>query len=252
MTKTLPIIFSLMLLSGTAMSADQLINADVQNAVQQSNEEVLKSVENMNQTLEKVMPEITESMAQNMSQILNSLTPVMQALEKNQTFSKASEQLAKDVAKSINTLDIPNTKVDTEDNYLSVKGSQNENDNNLQFSINQNPNLILNTTNFITLVNKGENSADLSVLTIDNQIIPLNKFKVSTINGTDYLVYENIQNKTSFLSGNVDPSMNIQVQTSGNNHATKAQDFIKSMRNSLPVSDNKTDTNKIRLFPHSN
>lgn len=253
MTSKLPVIFSLMLLSTAAYASDELINADIQKAVQASNEEVLKSVDNMNKTLEKVMPEITQNMAKNMSQIINSLTPVMEALEKNNTFSKASDKLAKDVAKSINELDIPNTKVDTEDSYLSVKGYKNDNDDNLQFSVNQNPNLVLNTSNFITLVNKGDKNADLSVLTLDNKIISLKEFKTITINGHDYLVYDNTKEKYSFLSGNIDPSVNIQVQTTGKNHEEKARDFIKSMRQNLPAAETKTDTpNKIRLFPHTN
>lgn len=253
MTSKLPVLFSLLLLSGTAFAADDLINADIERAMQKSNQEVLKSVDNMNKTLEKVMPELTQTMAQNLSQVLNSLTPVMEALEKNQTFSKASEKIAKDVAKSINELDIPNTKVDTDDNYLSVKGYKTENDQNLQFAVNQNPNLILNTSNFITLINKGNKNEDLSVLTLDNKIIPLKEFNTKTINGHDYLVYSNEKDQYTFLSGNINPSLNIQVQTTGENHENKAENFIQSMRGSLGASDNTTQApKKIRLFPQSN
>ena len=110
-----------------------------------------KSVEQMNAAFEKVMPELARNMAQTMSQLLESITPVMQAMENNRTFSKASEQLSKDVARSVDELNLPNTKVE-QGEFLTVKGSKTVNDNSLQFDVNQNPTLVNNTAEFIRII----------------------------------------------------------------------------------------------------
>lgn len=109
----------------------------------------------MNAAFEKVMPELARSMAQTMSQLLESITPVMQAMENNRTFSKASEQLSKDVARSVDELNLPNTKVE-QGEFLTVKGSKTVNDNSLQFDVNQNPTLVNNTAEFIRIIKAGE------------------------------------------------------------------------------------------------
>lgn len=133
MKHSLAFALSLMLVSGTALADDRLISADVEKALEQSSAQMNKSVEQMNAAFEKVMPELARSMAQTMSQLLESITPVMQAMENNRTFSKASEQLSKDVARSVDELNLPNTKVE-QGEFLTVKGSKTVNDNSLQLT----------------------------------------------------------------------------------------------------------------------
>ena len=161
MKHSLAFALSLMLVSGTALADDQLIGADVEKALEQSSAQMNKSVEQMNAAFEKVMPELARSMAQTMSQLLESITPVMQAMENNRTFSKASEQLSKDVARSVDELNLPNTKVE-QGEFLTVKGSKTVNDNSLQFDVNQNPTLVNNTAEFIRIIKAGEKIPELS------------------------------------------------------------------------------------------
>lgn len=256
---------SLMFLSSTALAADQSIDAEVEQAMQKSNAAMVKSVNEMNQTFEKVMPELTKTMAQSMSQILSSITPVMQAMEKNNTFSKASEQLSKDVTQSVNELNLPNTSVDTSDDYLSIKGSNSLDNNSLQFSVNQNPNLITNTSEFIEILKTGAQIPKLSVLAINNSMIPLKEFQVVKIDGNSYLVFDGKDKKQdfSFITGNITPALNIQIQTNGPDHAEQALNFIRSLRSrnlaeltpetiTKPEAQPAKQDKKIRLFPWKN
>ena len=213
MKHSLAFALSLMLVSGTALADDRLIGADVEKALEQSSAQMNKSVEQMNAAFEKVMPELARSMAQTMSQLLESITPVMQAMENNRTFSKASEQLSKDVARSVDELNLPNTKVE-QGEFLTVKGSKTVNDNSLQFDVNQNPTLVNNTAEFIRC------------------IISLKDFSVLDIDGSSYLVFDgkDKDHDFSYITGNIAPGLNLQVQTSGPGHEKAARDFVKSLR----------------------
>lgn len=187
MKHSLAFALSLMLVSGTALADDRLIGADVEKALEQSSAQMNKSVEQMNAAFEKVMPELARSMAQTMSQLLESITPVMQAMENNRTFSKASEQLSKDVARSVDELNLPNTKVE-QGEFLTVKGSKTVNDNSLQFDVNQNPTLVNNTAEFIRIIKAGEKIPELSLVALNDCIMSLKDFSVLDIDGSSYLV----------------------------------------------------------------
>lgn len=187
MKHSLAFALSLMLVSGTALAGDRLIGADVEKALEQSSAQMNKSVEQMNAAFEKVMPELARSMAQTMSQLLESITPVMQAMENNRTFSKASEQLSKDVARSVDELNLPNTKVE-QGEFLTVKGSKTVNDNSLQFDVNQNPTLVNNTAEFIRIIKAGEKVPELSLVALNDCIMSLKDFSVLDIDGSSYLV----------------------------------------------------------------
>ena len=225
MKHSLAFALSLMLVSGTALAGDRLIGADVEKALEQSSAQMNKSVEQMNAAFEKVMPELARSMAQTMSQLLESITPVMQAMENNRTFSKASEQLSKDVARSVNELNLPNTKVE-QGEFLTV------NDNSLQFDVNQNPTLVNNTAEFIRIIKAGEKVPELSLVALNDCIMSLKDFSVLDIDGSSYLVFDgkDKDHDFSYITGNIAPGLNLQVQTSGPGHEKAARDFVKSLR----------------------
>ena len=211
MKHSLAVALSLMLVSGTALADDRLIGADVEKALEQSSAQMNKSVEQMNAAFEKVMPELARSMAQTMSQLLESITPVMQAMENNRTFSKASEQLSKDVARSVDELNLPNTKVE-QGEFLTVKGS--------------------NTAEFIRIIKAGEKIPELSLVALNDCIMSLKDFSVLDIDGSSYLVFDgkDKDHDFSYITGNIAPGLNLQVQTSGPGHEKAARDFVKSLR----------------------
>ena len=222
MKHSLAFALSLMLVSGTALADDRLIGADVEKALEQSSAQMNKSVEQMNAAFEKVMPELARSMAQTMSQLLESITPVMQAMENNRTFSKASEQLSKDVARSVDELNLPNTKVE-QGEFLTVKGSK---------TVNQNPTLVNNTAEFIRIIKAGEKIPELSLVALNDCIMSLKDFSVLDIDGSSYLVFDgkDKDHDFSYITGNIAPGLNLQVQTSGPGHEKAARDFVKSLR----------------------
>lgn len=231
MKHSLAFALSLMLVSGTALAGNRLIGADVEKALEQSSAQMNKSVEQMNAAFEKVMPELARSMAQTMSQLLESITPIMQAMENNRTFSKASEQLSKDVARSVDELNLPNTKVE-QGEFLTVKGSKTVNDNSLQFDVNQNPTLVNNTAEFIRIIKAGEKVPELSLVALNDCIMSLKDFSVLDIDGSSYLVFDgkDKDHDFSYITGNIAPGLNLQVQTSGPGHEKAARDFVKSLR----------------------
>lgn len=231
MKRSLVLALSLIFASGTAAAEERLINDDVEKALAQSSEQMNKSVEQMNAAFEKVMPELARSMAQTMSQLLESITPVMQAMENNRTFSKASEQLSKEVAKSVDELNLPNTSVDRGE-FLTVKGSKTVNDNSLQFDVNQNPTLVNNTAEFIRIIKSGEKVPDLSLVALNDCVMKLKDFSVLEIDDNSYLIFDgkDSDHNFSYATGNIAPGLNLQVQTTGPGHEKAARDFIKSLR----------------------
>lgn len=152
-------------------------------------------------------------------------------MENNRTFSKASEQLSKDVARSVDELNLPNTKVE-QGEFLTVKGSKTVNDNSLQFDVNQNPTLVNNTAEFIRIIKAGEKIPELSLVALNDCIMSLKDFSVLDIDGSSYLVFDgkDKDHDFSYITGNIAPGLNLQVQTSGPGHEKAARDFVKSLR----------------------
>lgn len=231
MKRILSLTLPLILISGITLADNSLINSDIEKALEQSSAQMNKSVEQMNATFEKIVPELTRSMVQTMSQLLNSITPVMQAMENNRTFSKASEQLSQEVARSMDELKFPDTKPE-QNEFLTVKGSKTVNNNSLQFDVNQNPTLVNNTAEFIRIIKTGEKIPELSLVALNDCIMNLKNFSVLEIDDNNYLVFDgkDKDHDFSYITGNIAPGLNLQVQTSGPNHDKAARDFIKSLR----------------------
>lgn len=95
--------------------------------------------------------------------------------------------MSKDVARSVDELNLPNTKVE-QGEFLTVKGSKTVNDNSLQFDVNQNPTLVNNTAEFIRIIKAGEKVPELSLVALNDCIMSLKDFSVLDIDGSSYLV----------------------------------------------------------------
>ena len=142
--------------------------------------------------------------------------------------------MAKEVARSVDELNLPNTKVE-QGEFLTVKGSKTVNDNSLQFDVNQNPTLVNNTAEFIRIIKAGEKIPELSLVALNDCIMSLKDFSVLDIDGSSYLVFDgkDKDHDFSYITGNIAPGLNLQVQTSGPGHEKAARDFVKSLRAEL-------------------
>ncbi len=224
--KTSLFILSFLLTSATAMAQnDDLITPDIEKALQKSNEDMINSVNEMNKTFEEVIPQITKSVEEMMGNFLNSITPVMEAIEKDQTLSKASKKLSQEFENSVKQIQQPDS--------LAVQGTKTGDGHRLGFNFSQNPDDISHTDSLIIQKSNPENTLNPEILSLNKQKLPLERFKLIIINNSSFLAYDDEEKQYTYLVGNLNSGANLQVEANGAGHKEKAREFAASV-NAIP------------------
>lgn len=211
---------------------NEIISPDVAAAMQESNETMVKSVEQMNETLVKMIPEISQAMTSAMSNVMNSITPVMEAMEKDKTFSKISKQINNDIAKSMEEAQISASP--DHQSSVSIQGAQTTDDKSLNFAISPDETAVSEA--FALLNNKSApgKTTPQTVKTLNKQDIPLEKFNIIAVNNSSFLAYDNQSKQYTFLNGNLHSGANLKVEAFGPGHQAKARAFAASL-NYMPA-----------------
>lgn len=242
--KKLVLLLGLILYSGTAAAADDVINRDMQNAFNQTQEEIQKSVAQIDASMQKVMPEIARSMSESINSIFASFTPLLSSMEENKVFSKASAQMNQDLRTSLNGIEqevgsvvtspsspqlitAPENKV--KENFL-LTGSKSENGKSLDFIISQNAEAIKETASLLDKKTSPlEAEQGVKIKDFNGHSLPLANFKIENIDGQNFLIYNN-ETAGTFAIGNYNNQINVKIQTTGIDAYARAQSFLRNLK----------------------
>lgn len=251
MMKPTLFILSFFLSISSAMAQDnELLTPDIEKALQKSNEDMINSVNEMNKTFSEVIPQITQSIEATMGNFFNSITPVMEAIEKDQTLSKASKKLSEKFEDAVKQMQ--------QEDVLSLQGTKNGDNHSLEFNFSQNQDAVSKTDSLITKKSNPENKENPQIQALNNQKLPLERFKLIIINNSSFLAYDDEEKQYTYLIGNLNSGANLQVEARGSGHKEKAREFAASV-NAIPQAVQKPQVNadenipprRISLYPSS-
>lgn len=227
-------VLSVFILSCGNVAAEEIINDDVRRAMEETDRAMQESALQMQQTMQKVMPEVADSFSQVMNDLLQAFPPLISAIEQNRVLSKAADRMQQEMQQSLQQL---NTELDTlpipaEQDEFTFSGSRNNNGRTLDFTFSKDGNDLKTTANALTALEEKENGKELSdrqLTDLSGRQIPLSQFKLETINGTDFLVYEHGDDDI-YLTGNNRYGLNARVQAKGENAGARARLFLQNFK----------------------
>ncbi len=227
--------------------AEEIINDDMQQAFNQTQQEINQSVQQMDAVMQEVVPELAQGMSETVNNIFNSFPPLLEAMERNQVFSKTGAKMQQDIQASLRRIEngigtpsstdsstLSNTsaasapKAEIKESFL-LTGSRNENGKSLDFIISQNAEQIQETKTLIDYKTSPEKSdKNIQLSDFYQQNLPLENFVLENIIGQNFLVYNN-ETYGTFIIGNYNNKINIKLQTAGIDSYARAQSFIRNL-----------------------
>lgn len=246
--KKTTLLSSLLLISFPIYAADYSTLSEeqqrrqIEENINQIGHEINQNIKEAGKQLNAAIPAIADNLNTILQTFTSEIIPLMQAMEENRKLIKASDSMAHALEDSLPAQYRQELKyeIDSKNNQLTIIGTIAENEDTTKFNIMRSLAAAAIAQNFITQKNDIENAnffnpdsakppANKKLQDLDKNEMPLNEFKLEEINNNIFMVHENPDNHKTFIFGNLNPALTLQVQSQGPNHSQKIRNFIRDL-----------------------